>query len=205
MYDVTEGFSAYKTYLALKSHFSSDYDFFKYNGKIRASQESFLKRKDKFFFRKLQKKYKGEELINYFVSNFIRSDANWIGNLLSQESEDNYVQWKKTMESLGYAFHSELRDVVEYCSDNDIPLNDLIIVKDGNHPPLLKMYLQKKISIESLIILNRCLKFFGHWNKNLDDIVWEETYKKIKNYRPFLRTDVDTFKKILKEIINASY
>ena len=63
MYEVTEGFDAYKVYLALKQHFTSNYDYFKYNGKVRAGEESFLKRNDRFFFRKLSKKYDKEELI----------------------------------------------------------------------------------------------------------------------------------------------
>ena len=75
MYDVAEGFDAYKTYLALKRHFTSDYDYFKYNGKVRAGVESFLKRNDKFFFRKLITSYIGLlitagvgiwSLINYY-------------------------------------------------------------------------------------------------------------------------------------------
>ena len=46
-------FEAYKHYLALKLHFSSDYDYFKYNGKTNATQQSFEKRKDRFRFSKL--------------------------------------------------------------------------------------------------------------------------------------------------------
>ena len=74
MYELTEGFEAYKTYLALKRHFTSDYNYFKYNGKIRASEESFLRRNDRFFFRKLSKKYNKEELVDFYVSNFIISN-----------------------------------------------------------------------------------------------------------------------------------
>ena len=55
MYEVTEGFDAYKVYLALRQHFTSVYDYFKYNGKVRAGVESFLKRKDKFVASRQQK------------------------------------------------------------------------------------------------------------------------------------------------------
>ena len=142
MYDVAEGFDAYKTYLALKRHFTSDYDYFKYNGKVRAGVESFLKRNDKFFFRKLAKKYDDKELVDFFVSNFIVSD-NWIGNLISQESEDNYVRFKKRRESLSYHFDNELHWLVDYCRSRDLELNKLLLVEDNNHPLLLKLLLQK--------------------------------------------------------------
>ena len=50
------GYNAYKTYVALKNHFKSDsYDYFKYKGKARVKEETFLKRKDKFFFEKIRK------------------------------------------------------------------------------------------------------------------------------------------------------
>ena len=49
--DIYQGYNAYITYLAIKQHFTSpEYDFIKYNGKVRASKDSFLKRRDKFFF-----------------------------------------------------------------------------------------------------------------------------------------------------------
>ena len=203
MYDVAEGFDAYKIYLALKQHFTSDYDYFKYNGKVRGNVDSFLKRKDKFFFRKLGKKYNKDELVEFFVSNFIVSD-NWIGNLLSQESEDNYVQYKKRMESLSYNFHSELHFLDDFCSSNGSQLNKLLLVEDGNHPILLKLLLQKKISVETVIIMDDALKFTRYWDAKLDDIIWEEKKRLINKYRKFLKYDPFQFRKILKEIANES-
>ena len=203
MYDVAEGFDAYKTYLALKRHFTSDYDYFKYNGKVRAGVESFLKRNDKFFFRKLAKKYDDKELVDFFVSNFIVSD-NWIGNLISQESEDNYVRFKKRRESLSYHFDNELHWLVDYCRSRDLELNKLLLVVDNNHPLLLKLLLQKKISIETIIIMDSVLKFLKHWDNNLDDIVWEEKKRLIVKYNKFLTYDPFVYRKKLKEIINES-
>ena len=49
-----EAFQAYKTYVAIKNHFTSKtYDFFKYNGRTKASRSTFEKRNDKYFFSKL--------------------------------------------------------------------------------------------------------------------------------------------------------
>ena len=201
MYELTEGFEAYKTYLALKRHFTSDYNYFKYNGKIRASEESFLRRNDRFFFRKLSKKYNKEELVDFYVSNFIISN-NWVGNLVSQESEDNYVQYKRRRESLSYHFDAELRGVIDHCRDRNLELNKLLLVEDNNHPLLLKFLLQKKISIDTLIIMDSVLKFLSHWDDNLDDIVWEEKKRLIIKYNKFLTYDPFTYRKKLKEIIH---
>ena len=49
-----EGYDAYTLYLGIKLHFySKDYNFVRYNGKVKADINSFLKRKDKYHFGKL--------------------------------------------------------------------------------------------------------------------------------------------------------
>ena len=49
-------FEAYKLYTAIKNHFTTEsYDYFKYNGKVRASEHTFETRKDKYMFYKLSK------------------------------------------------------------------------------------------------------------------------------------------------------
>ena len=78
--DIYEGFSAYQTYVAVRNHFKQEsYDYFKYNGKTRVGQDSFLKRNDRYFFAKLQRKLNNDELIGFFVANFINDDSNWSG------------------------------------------------------------------------------------------------------------------------------
>tara|TARA_R110002126_G_scaffold176323_2_gene324973 strand:+ start:873 stop:1487 length:615 start_codon:yes stop_codon:yes gene_type:complete len=201
MYDVNEGFDAYKTYLALKQHFTSDYDYFKYNGKVRAKSESFLKRNDKFFFRKLQKKYSKDELVEFFVSNFIVSGNNWIGNLISKESEDNYANWRKSSESITYNFHNDLCWLSDYCSKNDISANDLIVVNKNDHPILLKLFLQNKITTETVIILDSVLGFVRYWNAKIDDIIWDEKKRLLNNYKSFVRYDIDKCKQLTKETL----
>ena len=60
-------FDAYKTYLALKNHFSKPkYDYFKYAGKSRASIESFNKRKDRYWFERISRQKNDEEIKNFF-------------------------------------------------------------------------------------------------------------------------------------------
>ena len=57
-------FDAYKTYLALKNHFSKpNYDYFKYAGKSRTSIASFEKRKDKYWFEKISRNKDDKEIL----------------------------------------------------------------------------------------------------------------------------------------------
>ena len=68
-------FETYKSYLGLKNHFTKEkYDYHKYCGKSRATVQSFYKRKDRFFFEKLSRQKNDEEVIDFFVSNFVECD-----------------------------------------------------------------------------------------------------------------------------------
>ena len=56
------GFEVYKVYLALKQHFTKqEYDYFKYHGKVRANENSFEQRRDRYFFKKLATSYSASE------------------------------------------------------------------------------------------------------------------------------------------------
>ena len=88
-----EPFEVYQKYLSLKQHFGKkDYDYFKFNGKVRASVSSFEKRKDKHHFIRISKIYKDEEITKFFVSNFVKSSELWVGNLTAPEGRENYIK-----------------------------------------------------------------------------------------------------------------
>lgn len=195
--NISEGINAYKTYLAIKQHFTSNYDYQKYKGKVRATEESFLKRRDRFFFKKLEKKYNKQELEMYFVSNFINNTSKWIGNLLSQDSEKIFLNYKKNQQSLAYLFKNELLFLKETKLKNE-----LFEVKNG-HPKLFKYYLQGKVSLQTILILNEDTNFLSHWNEEMTDIVWDNEYKKISKYKTFFEYDKQLFNNIIKEVFNV--
>ena len=102
-------FDAYKTYLALKNHFTKpNYDYIKYAGKTRASIESFNKRKDKYWYEKLARQKSDEQVKNFFIANFVEADdpsVLWIGNII-RGGEVYYKEWEKRQQSLKYIFKS---------------------------------------------------------------------------------------------------
>ena len=69
---MNDPFESYKLYNALKLHFETNYDAIKYNFKSNVTPQSFFKRKDKYFFAKLAKKYNGE-LKEFYVSQLINT------------------------------------------------------------------------------------------------------------------------------------
>ena len=185
-----EPFEAYKKYLALKQHFTRDsYDYFKYNGKVNAKSTSFDVRKDKYMFYKLSKK---KDVEGYLIANMLNSDKSWIGDLLSSESEEVYINWLKRQESLSYVFQNDLSKL-----DDDMNLN--FKSKDGEYPLALVLYFRNEICLETLIIINEILNIFKHWNKTIKDtVVWPDIFKKCQKYQSFLKFDKRTYVNLLK-------
>ena len=189
---------AYRCYLALKNHFTKDkYDYHKYHGKVRATNEAFYKRKDRFWFEKFARQKNDKEVEEFFVSNFIYSTdpgTMWIGEMI-KEGEGRYSEWKRKVQSLTYLFKQETEIVFE-----NKKVDDMFDCSKG-HPPILKSYLGGDISLESMVIYDRILGYGKDFDKKLKDPVWESVSRKIKKYSPFLNIDVSRYKKILKEVI----
>lgn len=183
-------YEAYQKFLALKMHFTSDYDAVKYNFKTNANPTSFETRKDKYFFHKLSKH---RDLDNYLVSNFVVSDPKWVGDLVDERAEQNYTEWKRRQESFTYNFSVEIGKMLPEFNDN-------FLVKDGQHPPFLKLLLKRDVSLETFIVVNDVVNFFNYWNKSIDDtIIWPMIYRKCTKYKPFFHYDAFKCRKIMKE------
>ncbi len=191
-------FDAYKCYLAMKNHFTKDnYDYQKYHGKVRATNQAFYKRKDRFWFVKFARQKKDREVEEFFVSNFIYSTdpgTMWIGEMI-KEGEGRYTAWKKHIQSLSYVFKSDVETLFD-----GYKVDEVFDCSKG-HPLILKSYLGKKTSLETLVICDRILGYRKDLDKKLNDPVWETVSRKIKKYSPFLNIDVPRYKKILKEIV----
>jgi len=191
-------YDAYKCYLSLKNHFTKDsYDYHKYCGKSRASVQSFYKRKDRFWFERVTRQKTDQEIVEFFVSNFITcTDPSklWIGEII-REGETRYAEWKKRNQSLSYVFKEETQKLFD-----SKKVDDVFDCSKG-HPPVLKSFLSGNISMETLVIYDKIFLFGDKFDKQLSDPVWETVRMKMKKYSPFLNIDVPRYKNILKEVV----
>jgi len=191
LYVKMEPYDAYVKYIALKRHFTSEsYDYFKYNNKVKASFTAFDNRRDKFFFQKLAKR---NDVENFLVANFVENNNFWVGDeyLNTTEVDEIYSNWRRRQESLTYIFKTDLAKLFPTFDDN-------IKVVDGQHPSMLKLTLNKTISIETLVILNDMCSFFRYWSRNIkDDHIWPTMRMLCKKYSPFINYDKEKFRKIV--------
>lgn len=183
-------FEAYTTYLAVKNHFERDgYDYFKYHGKVPAKVESFYARRDRYFFEKLARNHNAD-LVEFLVSNFLENDKIYSRDLTHEEAERVYRDWNKRTSGLTYQFQQDLEKIED--------LKEAISVRDGQHPPLLKMYMKREVTPETVLIIDSFVGFLDKWNERLSDtIVWPSVRRKLVKYRPFFKFDREKFKQIL--------
>lgn len=187
-------FEAYKMYLALRAHFQTeDYDVIQARGKIRASQKSFIGSGKAFSFRRLTKLYKDNEICDFMVANFITGDR-W-GGVFDADASRTYGDWKRRVESLRYQFNQDLDKLAD---------KDLFSYDKGEHPVVVKEFLGGRISIETLVILDRLTGFVARFDEQgVDTLMWPDISRTIRKYRPFLRVELEQYKKIYDEKFTA--
>ena len=203
MRSVMEPYDVYKYYMAMKLHFESDsYEAPKYNFKTSAKPQAFFKRRDKYHFAKLGRKFdKPEELIDFFTAQFTASDnKSWVGDMLQDESK--YLEWQKRQQALTYNFEQDINKLAEEADTFD---DIFMILEEGsNYPLVIEKYLQDEISLETVVILDRLTGFMRRANQSITEtIVWPDVSKRIRKYGLLLRFDENRMRKVVLRIFTS--
>ncbi len=191
-----EGYDAYCLYLAINNHFYSDsYDYFKYNGKVSAKLESFMKREDKYHFAKLARKY-NSELKDFLVSNLSKKKY-YVRELLEMECEKNYIEFKKRKQKLTYLITEEMR----YLFDKYKHIDFCIGIKDGQHSNILREYLGGRIAAETLVAADKIFGIFTDYDTMVsENFIWPKTRKRLDSLAPFLELENKKLQTVLQGI-----
>ena len=191
-----EGFDAYCLYLAINNHFHTEsYDFFKYNGKVPVKLPAFLKRNDKYHFAKLAREHR-DELRDFLVAN-LSQQKYYVKNLLDQECVDNYKEFKKKKQKLSYCVIQDMRYLKESYDDINLVLES----ENGQHPPLLKEYLGKKIYPETVIFFDHMFGVFGDYDELIQEtFIWPKERDKLIKLKPFVELDRLKLRKQVREV-----
>lgn len=197
-------YSVYKMYLALKLHFTTDqYDVIKQRGKVRASRQAFAKRKDIFSIRKVSKTYSDEEVANFLVANFTSGDR-W-GGLFDSEASERYTEWQKRVQSLSYIFSNDLDAIIEELEAENKTFDDAFAIAKNQHPYIIKAFLRKTITLETLVILEKINPFLEDFDSHLStDIMWPDISRLIRKYKPFLQFDKEKYSGILRRRVGCN-
>lgn len=185
-----EAYDVYRLYMAMKLHFTTEsYDISKTKGMVKDCRNAFMKRKDILAFRKLGEKYSKREIIDLLVANFTRGDK--YGGVFDSETEEAYEQWKIRQQKLTYIF---TQDIISIITESEKTGQDPFTPNNGTHPIVVRLYLGGKISLETLIILDKLFDFrYSNDNSLQLDFVWKDISLLIKKYRIFVKIDKEKY------------
>lgn len=176
-------YKAYKYYIATKAHFETwDYDLIKYKAKTSNTVESFVKRNDALIFESLSNKY-GESIGQYYIANFVERFDRFIYD--PHASDRIYTEWRLRRAHKDKLISKEILDLpYEHFPD---------IIKTGSQSPiLLKEYISKNISAETIVALDSHFNFLDAWRKTIDkDFLWTSCGITLSKYRSFVTFNED--------------
>ena len=198
-----EPFEVYKYFLAMKLHFESDsYEAPKYNFKTSAKPQSFFKRRDKYHFAKLGRKFdEPRELIDFFTAQFTSADKTWVGDML--QDEEKYTEWQRRQQSLTYNFEQDINTLAEEADTFD----EMLKARgegNNNYPLVIEKFLQDEISLETVVILDRLTGFMRRADRTISEtIVWPDLSKRIRKYGLLLRFNKDRMRRVVLRIFTS--
>ena len=157
-----DGYQTYQIYQSLKLHFTSDYDAVKYNYRTAVKRDTFERRRDRYFFEKLSRRFTKEKLIHYFTSNLIQNPSVWIGDM----SDKIYSDYVARYDKLTYMLSQDMK----FMSEKWYSFNQLCITSDNNTTnPLLESLRTDEIQIESVVLVDIMVNFLGRLKSDLSD------------------------------------
>jgi len=192
-----DGYKAYRYYLAIKLHFTTDkFDVFQNRGNVKGTREAFNARNDRYIFEKLAQKHSDDkEIIQFFVSNFAYGNDTAI--YAGQEAEDNFMQWNKRKQSITKIFVDDLATLLTHIETNRLKHSAIFEFTENEYPVALKMFVGGKISIETLRIIDDFTDILEKWNQNLSvKYIWDTEMRRIKKLTGFVKYDKIKIEKI---------
>lgn len=191
------GFKAYKYYMAVKLHFTTDkFNVFENGGRVKGTLDAFKNRSDRFQFEQIAHKIpEDQKLIQFYVANFAYGyqHAVWA----HEDAQENYLTWVKRKESIAYIFKKDTDAIILHCEKEKLNKQKLFSFYGGNYPELLKLYVGKHITLETMRILDDYTKYLDEWKQNDSlALLWTDERRRIEKAKGFVKYDAKRIKPI---------
>lgn len=197
-----DGFKAYRYYLAIKLHFTTEkFNVFENRGNVKGTREAFNARNDRYIFEKLANKYSEDrEIIQFFVANFAYGNETAI--YAGQEAEDNLTEWTKRKQSITQKFIDDLAIILTHIEVNKLPTASIFNFIDSAYPVILELFIGGKISIETLRIIDDIYPIIEKWQEtNSIKYIWNQEMLRIKKLTGFVKYDRIKIDKIFNHFL----
>ena len=194
-----DGFKAYRYYLAIKLHFTTEkFNVFENRGNVKGTRDTFNARNDRYIFEKLANKYDTDrEIIQFFVANFAYGSDTAIYE--GKEATDNFLLWNKRKQSITQVFIDDLTNILNYIESNK---TSVFSFENDKYPALMQLYMGRKVTIETLRIIDDIHPFLETWSQqNSVKYMWGSELLRIKKLTGFVKYDKIKIEKIFKHFL----
>jgi len=196
------GYDAFLMYQGIKLHFTNEaYDYFRYKKTYKCKLETFEKRRDKYSFQKLSRKFSTADELEFFIAAvFLSHPKTWVGELNGDAMHEAYLQRRKKKEALEYVTIEDLEKVGIKTLD-DLKRSLQIEEEDG-YPPLFRHVMRYEINVETLIAIDALTGCLELWSKQIHDtIIFPKWKMRMQRYLPFMSVDKKSLSHRVKEYL----
>jgi len=180
------GYQAYCLYNSIRLHFSQEkYDAFKYNFRANLKLSAFEKRRDRYFFEKIARRYSNEDDLKLFFVDNIMSDISWIGDM----NHDLHKKRDSYRQSLYYNFEKEIKLIRANAYKYNLDFDGVCKTSSNKSDNLLlNLYMSQQLSADTLVIIDHLVGFIKSLKSELRDPlgITQSTLLTLKKYQPFL-------------------
>jgi hypothetical protein len=197
-----DGFKAYRYYLAIKLHFTTDkFNVFENRGNVKGTREAFNARNDRYIFEKLARKHDNDkDIIQFFVANFAYGNDTAI--YAGAEADEVYTEWLRRKQSISKIFVDDLATLLTHIEINKLTHTSLFNFTDSEYPVALKLFVGGKIKIETLRIIDDLYPIIEKWKLNNSvKYIWDDDLRRIIKLTGFVKYDIIKIKKIFDHFL----
>ena len=189
-------FSAFKIYIAVKTHFNSDhFDIRKYGIKTNVTQASFARRQDSsFFYRAVEQFPEKSKWMHACVCGHL-VDKSYVKDIL--ELDDELTSYYARRRRMSYDYENSLEKLLRKTKK----LDHIFIQSSGRTDPVIMSFiLSGEISLESAVLLNRVFRWVEK-ARTTDTLLWPDVKQKILKYEAFVPFDEYKYKALTEKVL----
>lgn len=188
-------------YRAIKQHFTSSYDYFKYQGKMRYVDLS--KRNDRQVFTRLAHKLQDKDVEPFFVSHMLENPKQWVGEMMG---DDIFPLYKKKMLHFQQVFKDNINTIIEFAEKEGVHPAELFETRLDNYPYIVKLVQQGYIELETYIVLNQFMNLQKHYDVYYNgDFVMEDFSQRVVKYTPFVNVSIPKYYETAKTLLGENH
>lgn len=191
------GLKAYQMHQAFNLHFTSDYDYFKYGGKTRSNEDSFKKNQFRWQYASLEKKY--DNLFFLFYLTYKEAGFQYIRPQQLFKLIHSRIVSKRSLDETYKNILVDCKKSLETILSTSSNMSEL-------YPKEYQLYLDKKVSFETIILYDHYIKKVFTKENSEDIIQWPAVIKHMENIKPFVLSIISKleFVDLISQINNDS-